>query len=116
MAIENLSSPNFALRSIKAYEQAQKGGATEGFEKAGSSDKTGKSREGFANMLTDAMKEVDSLQKDADHKIEGLVLGKGVQTHEAMIALEKADIAFKLMNNIRMRITRAYEEVMRTQV
>jgi flagellar hook-basal body complex protein FliE len=45
-----------------------------------------------------------------------MILGKGVQTHEAMIALEKADVAFQLMNNIRMKITRAYEEVMRTQV
>ena len=36
--------------------------------------------------------------------------------HEAMIALEKADIAFQLMNTIRGKIVRAYEEVMRMQV
>lgn len=113
MSIENLSSSNGMLRSIKAYEQAQKGSL---IGEAGKSEGTAKAQSGFANMLTDAMKEVNSLQNEADNKIEGMVLGKGVQTHEAMIALEKADIAFKLMNNIRMRITRAYEEVMRTQV
>jgi flagellar hook-basal body complex protein FliE len=40
----------------------------------------------------------------------------GVTTHEAMIALEKADIAFQLMTSIKSKIIRAYEEVMRTQV
>jgi flagellar hook-basal body complex protein FliE len=116
MSIENLSSSNGMLRSIKAYEQAQKGSLIDGVGKSSKSEGTTKAQNGFANMLTDAMKEVNSLQNEADNKIEGMILGKGVQTHEAMIALEKADVAFQLMNNIRMKITRAYEEVMRTQV
>lgn len=113
MAINNISSSIPSIRSIQAYEQVQKAGTGGG--KAGGSN-SAQEAGGFSNLLGQALKEVDGLQKDADQKIEGMVLGKGVKTHEAMIALEKADIAFKLMNNIRMRITRAYEEVMRTQV
>lgn len=78
-----------------------------------------KSTEGpkFGEMLKDAMKEVDVLQGDADQQINGLVTGKtNVTPHEAMIALEKADVAFQLMNQIRAKIVRAYEEVIRTQV
>lgn len=71
----------------------------------------------FSEIFTEAIKDVDKMQTDADKKIEGLVLGKeGVTTHDAMIALEKADVAFQLMNSIRSKIVRAYEEVMRTQV
>ncbi|MCB0319109.1 MAG: flagellar hook-basal body complex protein FliE, partial [Bdellovibrionales bacterium] len=71
----------------------------------------GTAPESFGEMLTKSIKEVDALQVDADQKIEGLVLGKAVTPHDAMIALEKADIAFKLMNQIRSKIVRAYEEV-----
>lgn len=71
---------------------------------------------GFGGMLTDAIREVDGLQKTADSKVEDLVLGKSASPHEAMIALEKADVAFQLMNSVRSKIIRAYEEIMRAQV
>lgn len=71
----------------------------------------------FSEMFSSAIKEVDQMQKNADNQIEGLMLGKpGVSTHEAMLALEKADVAFQLMSQIRGKILRAYEEVMRTTV
>lgn len=72
---------------------------------------------GFGAMLTDALKEVDQLQKVADDKSTALTVGgDGVTPHDAMIALEKADVAFQLMSAVRNKIVRAYEEVMRTQV
>jgi flagellar hook-basal body complex protein FliE len=72
---------------------------------------------GFGDVLADALKEVNNLQNEADSQIEGLTLKKeGVTPHTAMIALEKADIAFQLMSAIRGKIVRAYEEVIRTQV
>lgn len=72
---------------------------------------------GFGDVLADALKEVNNLQNQADSQIEGLTLKKeGVTPHTAMVALEKADIAFQLMSAIRGKIVRAYEEVIRTQV
>lgn len=71
----------------------------------------------FGDMLSSAMKEVDSLQKAADQEIENVTLGRGDSTpHSAALALEKAEVAFQLMNTIRSKIIRAYEDVMRTQV
>jgi flagellar hook-basal body complex protein FliE len=71
----------------------------------------------FGDVLKNALKEVNSLQNDADTQIEGLTLKKdGVTPHSAMVALEKADIAFQLMSAVRSKIIRAYEEVIRTQV
>lgn len=72
---------------------------------------------GFGDFLNNALKEVDTLQQSADKQIENVMLGKPeVTTHEAIIALEKADVAFQLMSQVRAKIIRAYEEVMRTQV
>ena len=71
----------------------------------------------FGDMFTEAIKEVDTLHKTADTKTTAMMSGAdGVTPHEAMIALEKADVAFQLMNSIRSKIVRAYEDIMRTQV
>ena len=72
---------------------------------------------GFAGALKDAMSELNHLQSEADSKIEGMALGKpNITPHEAMIAMEKADVAFTLMTTIKAKIIQAYQEVLRTQV
>jgi flagellar hook-basal body complex protein FliE len=77
----------------------------------------GGAQSSFGDMLNNALKEVNDLQNEANDNIEGLTLKKeGVTPHSAMVALEKADVAFQLMNAIRGKIIRAYEEVIRTQV
>jgi flagellar hook-basal body complex protein FliE len=104
----NAINPNM-LQGFEAIKPVAAGPAEKGVGQANG--------ESFGEMLNGAVKELDSMHKDADKQIEGLVLGKeGVTPHGAMIALEKADMAFQLMNNIRSKIIRAYEEVMRTQV
>ncbi len=76
-----------------------------------------KSDVSFKDMLKDALVEVDSLRTDSDKTVADFMTGRnGVQLHDAAIALQKADTAFQLMNTIRTKIIRAYEEVMRTQV
>ncbi len=72
---------------------------------------------GFGTMLSQMVSQVDNLTNDANTKVEGMITKKGdVQPHDAMIALEKADIAFQMMSTVKAKIIRAYEEVMRTQV
>jgi len=69
----------------------------------------------FSEVFTNALREVNDLQNMADQKVEDLALGKkGVTQHDAVLALEKADVAFQLMTRIQAKIIRAYEEVMRT--
>ncbi len=71
----------------------------------------------FGEMLKDAISEVEGLQQNAELQIEGLVTGKSdVTIHDAMISLEKADLSFQLMNQIRSKLIRAYEEIIRTQI
>ena len=70
----------------------------------------------FGNILKDSIKEVNQLQHAADVSIEQLVAGKSKNLHETMIALEKADISFRLMMEVRNKIIDAYHEIMRMQV
>ena len=108
MSIDMIKSPFGAIGTIKPVTPAIKPEA--GGKVAGSG-------ESFKDVFTQTVKELDGLQKEADSKIQGVLLGKeGATPHDAMIALEKADTAFQLMNNIRSRIIRAYEEIMRTQI
>lgn len=70
----------------------------------------------FRSMLQTSIAEVNQLQLEADHSIEQLVAGRSRNLHETMIALEKADISFRLMMEVRNKIIEAYNEVMRMQV
>jgi flagellar hook-basal body complex protein FliE len=70
----------------------------------------------FGDLLKDAVKEVNRLQAEADRAAEGLVTGKEPNLHRTLVALEKADISFKLMMKVRDKIIDAYREVMRMNV
>lgn len=71
---------------------------------------------GFADNLKDAISKVNTMQKTADTKVQELVTGQSSNIHETMIAVEKADIALKLMTQVRNKIIDAYQEVMKMQV
>jgi len=72
--------------------------------------------ESFVEVLKDAANEVNRLQKEADESIQKLAAGKDENIHQTMIALEKAEVSFQLMMQVRNKIIAAYEEIMRMQV
>lgn len=77
---------------------------------------TGADKSPFDNTLTEALKEVNDMQLNADKAIEDLVTGKTKNIHQTMIALGKAELAFKLTMQVRNKVIEAYQEVMRTAV
>ena len=70
----------------------------------------------FKDVLAQALGEVQRLQTDADTTIKQLVAGEIKDVSDAMIAVEKADVAFQTMMVVRNKIVAAYEEIMRMQV
>lgn len=70
----------------------------------------------FREVLSDAISEVQRLQTEADATIKKLVSGEITDAAEAMVAVEKADIAFQTMMTVRGKVMAAYEEIMRMQV
>ncbi|MDP8224557.1 MAG: flagellar hook-basal body complex protein FliE [Candidatus Lernaella stagnicola] len=70
----------------------------------------------FNDVLKKAIAEVNGLEKEADRQIVELAAGKAGNIHEAMIALQKADISFKTLMEIRDKLIQAYQEIMRLSV
>jgi flagellar hook-basal body complex protein FliE len=71
--------------------------------------------ESFGNMLTRSLNEVNQLHLTADEAVQNLAAGKQKDIHATMIALEKADVAFQLLMQVRNKIITAYETIMRMQ-
>ena len=65
--------------------------------------------------LRGAMDQVEELQGDATAKTAALLEGSGMDVHSAMIAVEKADLSFQLMMQVRNKIVSAYQEIARMQ-
>jgi flagellar hook-basal body complex protein FliE len=71
---------------------------------------------GFSDALQHAVNNVASLQNTAGKAVENVQMGNTANLHEAMIALEKADISFRTMLQVRNKIIESYQEIMRMQV
>ncbi len=69
----------------------------------------------FSNLLTDAVGQVNSLENSARTAVDGLMTGSGVDVHQAMIATQKADMAFELALAVRNKAVQAYQSVMGMQ-
>jgi flagellar hook-basal body complex protein FliE len=56
------------------------------------------------------------MQQEADRAVERLMLGEEVTPAEVLTAVQKADIAFKLMMQIRNKLIQAYQEIQNIRV
>lgn len=70
----------------------------------------------FKDTLGGLIKEVNTLQQDAGDAIHGVATGEVQSLHEAVIAMQKADVGFKFLMEMRNKLVEAYQEVMRMQV
>ena len=70
----------------------------------------------FSDALRNAVNDVDALQQNADKAVFNVQSGNKGSVHEAMIALEKADLSFRTMLQVRNKLLEAYQEIMRMQV
>jgi flagellar hook-basal body complex protein FliE len=71
---------------------------------------------GFADALRQAVAEVNSLQQEAGAEIRQLVTGESEDLHKTLLAVQRSDIAFQLMLEVRNKVVQAYQEIMRIQV
>jgi len=70
---------------------------------------------GFAATLRSAMDEMGELSAQAEGKVADALTGNGGDVHSALIAVEKADLSFQLMMQVRNKIVSAYQEISRMQ-
>jgi flagellar hook-basal body complex protein FliE len=96
--IQGLPQPNIDFGSSKSTGTSEQSGGSE-----------------FLDTLRNAVGQVKDLQSQADTQVASMLNGDGQDVHSAMIAVEKANLAFELMLQVRNKIVSAYQEVERMQ-
>jgi flagellar hook-basal body complex protein FliE len=70
----------------------------------------------FGNILGNLISDVNQKQNTANAAVDGLQSGSGVPLHQAVIAMEEANVSFQLMVEVRNKLLDSYQELMRMQI
>ncbi len=70
----------------------------------------------FKDLLLGSIRDVNALQHQADQAVETLMTGGDVDPAQVLTAVQKADLAFRLMMQIRNKLVDAYNEVQAIRV
>ncbi len=70
----------------------------------------------FGKMISGLVGDVQQQQQAADQAIQQVSGGNAENLHDAMIAMEQADISIRFMVQVRNKAMDAYQEIMRMQV
>ena len=69
---------------------------------------------GFDTVINDALNKVSQVQEDVEKAVNALATGGDIT--DAVLAIEKADMSFQLMVELRNKLLKTYEEVMKMPV
>jgi flagellar hook-basal body complex protein FliE len=70
----------------------------------------------FASMLGQMVSDVNAKQNISAQAVSALQSGQTVPLHQAVIAMEEANVSFQLMVEVRNRLLESYQEIMRMQI
>jgi flagellar hook-basal body complex protein FliE len=70
----------------------------------------------FQNLLGNFVNEVSAQQNAGADAVNGLLSGKNVSLHQAMISMEEASVSFQMMVEVRNKVLDSYQELMRMSV
>ncbi|MBM3747824.1 MAG: flagellar hook-basal body complex protein FliE [Acidobacteria bacterium] len=70
----------------------------------------------FQQALNDAIGGVERLRHTANRGVEAFLAGEGGELHQAVLATQRAELAFELFLEMRNKVVQAYQEIMRMPV
>jgi flagellar hook-basal body complex protein FliE len=70
----------------------------------------------FQAVFSSAVQSVEAFGKDASASVERFLSGDGEELHTAILATQRAELAFDLFLQTRNKVVNAYQEIMRMQV
>lgn len=71
---------------------------------------------GFAGALREAVEKVSQLQQHSGQEIQRLLTGESEDLHKTLLAVQRSELAFELLMEVRNKVVQAYQEIMRIQV
>jgi len=69
----------------------------------------------FSGVLKNTLQQVNQLETGAHQQVANMLMGGGGDVSSVMIAVEKADVAFQLMMQVRNKIVSAYQSIEQMQ-
>jgi flagellar hook-basal body complex protein FliE len=79
-------------------------------------NRTSSVNDSFGAYLEAKLQETNKLQHAADETVAAVATGRSNNLHEMMIALDRADISFRMVTQIRNKAIDAYQEIMRMPI
>ena len=70
----------------------------------------------FSDYIKQSLDDVNNKMLQADQAIDDLVTGKNQDIHNTMIAMQKAEISFEVVMQIRNKIVAAYDEIRKMSI
>ncbi|MFH1999844.1 MAG: flagellar hook-basal body complex protein FliE [Planctomycetota bacterium] len=67
---------------------------------------------GFSEIFENVMGGADKMQQEAQQSVDGLLKGEVSDIHEVMVAVNKADLSFRFLVEVRNKLMEAYKELM----
>jgi flagellar hook-basal body complex protein FliE len=65
----------------------------------------------FKDFMLEAIDQVNAMQSDADRSVEQLLTGGDVNPAEVLTAVQKADLSFRMMLQVRNKLVQAFQEI-----
>jgi len=65
----------------------------------------------FKSLIMESITQVNDMQQSADMAIETLMTGGDINPAEVLTAIQKADMSFRMMQQIRNKLMDAYREI-----
>ena len=90
--------------SIQAISPIEIGGPAS----SGSSD--------FGSILQGAINQVEGASNNANQSVQNFLSGDGDDLHSTVLAVQRANLEFDMLMQVRNKVVSAYQEVMRMQM
>ena len=109
--MNNTISPDTLLAQMRAMAQQAQGKSAD----SGSVAAPGQSE--FSELLKQSVDKVNETQADSKRLQEAFQSGDpNVQVSEVMVAMQKSNVSFQAMLQVRNKLVSAYQEIMNMQV
>lgn len=102
MTIQNIQLPQNFARQVETLK---------GVEKLDNLAQANGPQPSFKEFLLDALGQVNAMQNDANVAVEQFATGGDVNPAEVLTAVQKADLSFRMMMQIRNKLLQAYQEI-----
>ena len=70
----------------------------------------------FHSVLESAIGTVENARNNANQSVQNFLSGDGDDLHSTVLAVQRADLEFDMLMQVRNKVVSAYQEIMRMQM